>query len=137
MSLAKKHKFHAKPQKTEDGFFASKAELQRWQALQLRAAAKDIRELVRQPEFPLWTMNLAGQRVPVKIGNREAKYVADFAYHEDGAYIVEDVKGVDTAIGKLKRAIVLASLGINVRVITKGGQQWKPTRKPSSRRQSP
>jgi hypothetical protein len=137
VKLPKKHKFHAQPQKTDDGFFASKAELRRWQALQLRAAAKDIHELTRQPEFPLWTMNLAGQRVPVKIGNREAKYVADFAYHEDGAYVVEDVKGVDTAMGKLKRAIVKASLGIDVRLITKGGQQWNQTRRPSSRRQSP
>ena len=120
------HKYHAQPQKTEDGLFASKAELKRWRELCLMQQAGDIRDLVRQPAFPLWTLNLAGHRVPVMIGNRAAKYIADFSYHErEGRYVVEDVKGVDTPMSKLKRATVKASLGIDVTLITK--------RKPSER----
>jgi hypothetical protein len=116
----KTQKYHAEPQKTADGYFASKAELKRWRELCLMQQCGDIRDLVRQPSFPLWTMSLAGQRVPVMIGARKAKYIADFSYHErEGHFVVEDVKGVDTPTSKLKRAIVLASLGIDVRLITK------------------
>lgn len=128
-AVVKRHKFFAKPQRTEDGFFASKAELKRWLELKALQAAGEIRALTRQVAFPLWTVNLAGERVPVKLGAREAKYVADFAYHHrDGTYVVEDTKGVDLAIGKLKRAIVLASLGIDV--LLNGGQTRAKRRRP-------
>lgn len=43
------------------------------------------------------------------------KYVADFTYYDDkGNYIVEDVKGVRTALYKLKKRLVAERYGIKI-----------------------
>lgn len=113
----KRHKFHAKPQKTDDGFFASIGEYRRWCELKMLQQAGSIRNLERQVSIPLTTCDPSGSRVPIVVGRREARYVADFAYTEaDGRRVYEDFKGAEMPIGKLKRAIVLASLGIDVKI---------------------
>jgi hypothetical protein len=113
------HKYHARPQTTEDGFFASKAELRRYRELQLLEKAGTISNLERQPQYALMTIDTAGECVPIVIGKRYAKYVGDFRYTDlDGATVVEDVKGVDTPTSKLKRAIVKASYGIDVQLVS-------------------
>lgn len=42
-------------------------------------------------------------------------YIADFVYYEDGERIVEDCKGVRTGEYKIKRNLMLAILGINIK----------------------
>lgn len=49
---------------------------------------------------------------------RRVTYRADFAYVEDGVRVVEDVKGTDTRVSALKRAVLEAEYGIVVRVVT-------------------
>jgi hypothetical protein len=93
--------------KTEiDGFvFASKREADRYSELKLLARAGEISELELQPAFDL-TVN----------GWNCGKYIADFRYvDKDGAAVVEDAKGVRTAVYSLKRKLVKAIYGIEVR----------------------
>ena len=70
--------------------FDSKAEANRYRELCLLERAGTISDLECQPRYVLGT----GKRPPV--------YVGDFAYIEDGKPICEDVKGVQTAVFKLK-----------------------------------
>lgn len=37
---------------------------------------------------------------------RARYYIADFVYSEDGVYVIEDVKGVETAVFRLKRHLM-------------------------------
>lgn len=114
----RRHKYNAQPQRQDGAFFASKAEQRRYGELRLLERADEIRDVTLQPRFPLLTCNLAGMRVTVKIGKRTAEYVADFAYYDKaGKYHVEDVKGHDLPIGKLKRALVEAAYGLTVEVV--------------------
>ena len=48
---------------------------------------------------------------------RRASYIADFKYFTDiegNRMVVEDVKGMDTPVSRLKRAIVEAQYGIRI-----------------------
>ncbi len=57
-------------------------------------------------------------QVPFKIeinGELVCKYVADFVYYDqNGKKIVEDTKGMKTAIYKLKKKLMKAVLGIEI-----------------------
>jgi len=75
-------KYLNKPQKTEDGYFASKKELARWQDLKLLEKAGKITDLKRQVRIPL-----------IVNGYLIGRYVADHEYVENGKKIWEDVKG--------------------------------------------
>jgi hypothetical protein len=86
--------------------YASKAEAARGSALALLERAGQIANLVRQPRFPL---EVNGQLV--------CTYVADFAYRENDQEVIEDVKGVQTETFKIKRKLLKALHGIDVRLI--------------------
>ena len=45
------------------------------------------------------------------------KYVADFVYCKDGREIVEDFKGIETAVFKNKKKLMKAIHGIDVKVV--------------------
>lgn len=45
-----------------------------------------------------------------------ARYIADFTYNENGKFIVEDFKGVETGIFKLKKKLMKALYGIDIRI---------------------
>lgn len=92
------------PVDSPDGFFASGKEYARWGELKLLATTGMITELDRQVTFSL-------DHNGVHICN----YIADFVYIENGAWIVEDVKGMRTTLYKIKRALMLALLGIEIR----------------------
>lgn len=93
---------------TIDGLtFDSKAESRRWRELQMLEKAGEIRDLGRQTAFDL-TVN----------GVKVCKYVADFCYWENDAYVVEDVKGVKTAAYVIKRKLMLACHNIAIKEIT-------------------
>jgi len=140
---ARASKFGAKPTYVDGIRFASKKEARRYEALKLLERAGVIRDLERQPRFPIV---INGE--PVKIrshgspNGRAVYYVADFRYFDtrENARIVEDVKGIpkprpqlptadprlpskppgmgsDTDVARLKRALVESIYGIRVRII--------------------
>lgn len=90
-------KYRAKPTVIDGVRFASKKEAARYCALKLREKIGDISNLTLQPVFPIV---IGGQPV--------AKYVADFSYFHNGAYVVEDVKGMRTPVYRLKKKLVEA-----------------------------
>lgn len=85
--------------------FDSKAELQRYGDLRILQLTGAISDLETQPVF-----QLAGK----------VKYKADFLYVEDGRVIAEDVKGVETAVFRVKwKQAIERYPGIEFRLIRK------------------
>ena len=80
--------------------FDSKIEANRYIELKLLEKAGEISNLQLQPRFLL-------QEAFRKNGKsyRKIEYVADFMYLQNGKYIVEDVKGMQTEVFKLKHKI--------------------------------
>lgn len=89
-----------------DGFkFDSQAEARRYRELRVFEFAGVIRNLEMHPVFA------------IKVnGKHVCKYYADFAYWDNkgGKRIVEDVKGVRTAVYKLKKKMVEAMYSITI-----------------------
>lgn len=90
---------------TIDGItFASRAEARRYQELRLLEKAGTITDLELQPKFDL-----------VVGGVKVCRYVGDFAYTaRDGRPVLEDVKGVKTAVYRLKAKLLWALHGIRI-----------------------
>ncbi len=102
--------------KTEiDGYtFASIAESLRYQELKLMLHAGEIGNLFLQPRYELQSsFALDGKRV------RAIYYVADFEYWDNdlGELITEDVKGVETAVFKLKHKMFKRRYGRSVKLV--------------------
>lgn len=87
--------------------FASKAEARRYGELWLLEKAGEITQLELQPKYALMS---AGERI--------AWYVADFRYVQNGALVVEDVKGVKTPVYKLKKKLAETQYGIEIKEVT-------------------
>jgi len=90
--------------------FQSTKEARRYGELRLLEKAGEIRNLHRQIPFDLWVK-----------GIRICRYVADFTYDEkapDGwsrQDVVEDCKGFRTREYKIKKALMLACHGIEIK----------------------
>jgi hypothetical protein len=108
LRLGKKpHKHHAKPVKVDGHQFDSTVEAMRYGTLAILQRAGQITELVVHPVYPI-TINK--QRVCV--------VELDFSYRDEkGLPRVEDVKGQDTPMSKLKRKMVEAAYGFEVSII--------------------
>ena len=80
--------------------FDSIAESKRYKELKLLEKAGKIKEVELQPRFLL-------QEGFKKNGKtyRKIEYVADFQYEENGKLVVEDVKGIQTDVFKLKHKL--------------------------------
>ena len=80
--------------------FDSAKEAKRYKELKLLERAKEISNLELQPRFLL-------QESFKKNGKtyRKIEYVADFQYIENGKTIVEDVKGLQTDVFKIKHKL--------------------------------
>lgn len=117
MKLTKPNKYRAKRIQYEGMTFDSTKEMRRWIDLRLLERAGKIRQLRRQVPF---TIVINDEPVKIKSAGypngRQVKYIADFTYVEDNAYVVEDVKGKDTQLSRLKRALVEAIYGHEVRL---------------------
>lgn len=50
-------------------------------------------------------------------GVKVCEYVADFRYLKDGAWVVEDVKGVKTAVYQLKKKLMRACHQLEIREV--------------------
>lgn len=102
-------KFRNKPTIVDGIRFPSKKEAQRWKDLLLLQANGEVRNIRRQVEYRLEVL-----------GMLICKYRADFVYDELRASvwtdeIVEDVKGYRTPEYRLKRKLMKACLGIEIR----------------------
>ena len=103
----KRSKFNVGPreERTVDGIvFASKREMNRYCELKMLRDNGKIAELEIQPALPI---EINGVKV--------CKYTADFRYVENGEVVFEDSKGMSTAVYKLKKKLVKAVYGIDIR----------------------
>jgi hypothetical protein len=94
------NKYRNKKVQVDMYVFDSIAESVRYKELKLLERAGEISELTLQPRFLL-------QEAFRKNGKsyRKIEYIADFMYLLNGKYIVEDVKGIQTDVFKLKHKI--------------------------------
>lgn len=109
--------------------FDSKKEANRFRELQLLERAGKITALQRQVKYVLIPTQREfsneiykkgahqGHFKPGKVLEKECSYIADFAYIQDGAYVVEDTKGVRTEAYKIKRKLMLERYGIQIREV--------------------
>ncbi len=124
-SMTNRNKYRAQ-RTTVDGItFDSKKEARRWQELKLLERAGEISELRRQVKYNLYAGHkrfIVDCAEPILIrstrypNGRGVTYVADFVYTENGQQVIEDTKGMDTPVSRLKRAIVEAMTGTKVRI---------------------
>lgn len=96
--------------------FDSNRELQRYKILLFAEKSGKIKNLERQVKFIL----IPTQRDENgKLLEREVSYYADFVYTDakTGLLIVEDVKGVKTDAYIIKRKLMLALYGIQIKEV--------------------
>ena len=100
--------------------FDSIREAERYKELKLLERAKEVAELKLQPRFKL---SCGGKPIKVRSkgfpGGRHLTYIADFQYWDCATHktVVEDVKGFDTPVSRMKRAILEAETGILVDIV--------------------
>lgn len=104
-----------------DGYkFDSVREYERYQELCLLEKAGEITKLEVQPKFPLVCggveVRIRSERYP---NGRKVSYYGDFSYYDVKAKQkrIEDVKGMDTPVSRLKRALVETMYGIPVTIV--------------------
>lgn len=97
----RRHKYNARPMDADGYHFDSLAEYRRYCELKLLHAAGVISAIDVHPRFEI---------VPKDKHGKALYYEADFSYidHADGVNVVEDVKGVRTAVYLLKKRLFLA-----------------------------
>lgn len=108
-----KSKYHNRKTK---GFDSAK-EWRRNQELEALQRAGEISELNRQVPFvlmPSYTIADETTRQGFRTV-REIRYIADFTYRlKDGTRIIEDVKGMQTDVFKLKRKLLERKIALGV-----------------------
>jgi hypothetical protein len=123
-SAPAKSKYRAKRTVVDGISFHSEIEATRYATLKLMVRCGDISHLVLQPKFEL---HVNGQLV--------CSYIADFAYFEGENRVVEDVKGMVLPEYKLKRSLMKAVYGIEIREIF-SSKTRKPQRRLTKRRKN-
>jgi len=88
--------------------FHSKGEGQRYLVLKERQRRGVITDLKTQPKFPI-----------VIKGVKVCTVILDFSYKKDGFEVIEDFKGMDNPLSALKRKLVNAEYGIEVKLVHK------------------
>ena len=90
--------------------FQSEKELDRYKELLLLQRARKINNLSRQVRFELTpNMHIDGEFI------RKSEYIADFTYWENGKFIIEDCKGFQTDVYKLKKKMIADKYGYLIR----------------------
>lgn len=105
-------KYHAKKVELDGMVFDSMKEAARWRELVLEQRAGAIKDLRRQVKYELIPAHKGVVR-----SERACAYIADFTYYRGGEFIVEDVKGVRTEVYKIKRKLMAAKYGIEIREV--------------------
>jgi uncharacterized protein DUF1064 len=118
LASARRSKYGAVATTVDNIRFHSAREARRYKELKLLERAGEITDLVLQPRFDLWAAK------PLTNGYRDialvGAYVGDFKYRDQrngGVTVVEDVKGLRTRMYQLKKKIVEACHGIQIREI--------------------
>ncbi len=101
-AIHRKYKNH--PTEVDGIIFASKKEADRYKQLKLLERAKDISDLQLQVSFEITVKN-----------HKVCRYVADFVYWQKGVKVVEDCKGVRTRDYVLKKKLMRAVHGVEIR----------------------
>lgn len=88
-------------------YFPSMAERERFARLRFLERAGEITQLRLQPAFPI-----------VVNAKKVMTYKADFEYQtREGKRVIEDVKGIETDVFKLKRKLVEAFYGLTLTIV--------------------
>ena len=88
-------------------YFPSKAELNRFRSLKSQQDAGFISKLELQPHYPI-----------VVNDQKVANYTADFRYVDaEGVTVIEDVKGKETDVFKLKKKLVEAIHQVSITLV--------------------
>ncbi len=102
--VAKPGKYKNKRIECDGYLFDSQAECDYYLGLKLRLRSGDIRDLELQPRYPL---HVNGELV--------GTYVGDFRFVDGAGFLrLQDVKGVRTAVYRLKKKLVKAIYGVDV-----------------------
>ena len=107
-----KNKYHAQKETVNEHVFDSKKEATRYRKLSWLEQSGYISNLKLQPVFelqPAFT-DATGKR------HRAITYRADFQYTENGREIIEDTKGMETAVFKLKKKLFLFKYQLDLRI---------------------
>lgn len=88
--------------------FASKREAERFVALCQEQESGAISDLLLQPAFPLHALSPAGVKVQV------GRYIADFSYLRNNGRVIEDAKGMKTAIYQRSKKHAEVEYGIRI-----------------------
>lgn len=120
-------KYHARKTSVDGIQFDSDAESRRYSELVLLERAGEITDLELQPVFVLQPSFKVKTTVLTPEGRKRTKtrtvraitYRADFRYTEadTGQVVVEDVKGVETEVFKIKAKMLLHVHGIEIRLV--------------------
>lgn len=94
------NKYRNKKVIVDDYIFDSIQESKRYKELKLLLRAGKIQDLELQPHFLLQESFRKNRKTYRKI-----EYIADFKYKENGKTIVEDVKGIQTDVFKIKHKL--------------------------------
>lgn len=118
--MTRHHKYNAVAVTVDGHRFPSKREAKRYGELKMLERAGKISDLNCQPRFAIL---INGEYVKIRSkgypNGRRCSAVMDFDYSQKGKYIIEDVKSAatDTPVSKLKRALVEAIYGVEVRLV--------------------
>lgn len=113
VSVNVRNKYHNRKTK---GFDSAK-EWRRNQELEIMQRAGEISELNRQVPFVLMSSyTIADETTRQGFRTvREIRYIADFTYRlKDGTRIIEDVKGMQTEVFKIKRKLLERKIALGV-----------------------
>lgn len=106
-AIVKRNKYHARKIEIDGIRFDSQKEADRYCDLRLLQRAGEIISIEPHPVYPI---KIEGKPI--------CKVILDFAYCDKyGALHVEDVKGKDTPVSRLKRKMVEAVYGFRVDII--------------------
>lgn len=109
------HKYHATAVRFDGHRFASKAEARRYAELRLLERAGEIQDLRLQPVYVLQDSFIhfrTGKRI------QPIRYIGDFEYREGGHLVVEDVKGYEPLVWRIKKKLFMYRYpNIDLRVV--------------------
>lgn len=112
-------KYKAQRSMSDGILFDSKKEAARYSQLRLMEMERKISDLKRQVRFQLAKVIDGKDYIVRTPTGRCMSYLADFSYYDNTAKrtVVEDVKGYDTPVSAIKRAIVKMFYDIDVEVV--------------------
>jgi hypothetical protein len=111
--MASRSKYGAVPVEIDGHRFASQNEGKRYMDLRMLERVGVISGLELQPRFPIIV-----DGAPIKYpSGRILTYVADFAYFRGQERVIEDAKGMQTDVFKIKRALVEAIYKVKVETV--------------------